>query len=579
MGGSTSKNMSLCCDPVAYSPRPLKHYHGSKWHLRTFEIERLSEYEVLQELTSGADSTLLEVRHRRSGRLFCCKSILKQNMALQGNGTNNSEFVHKEVDILEHLSSQHTVSIHEVIEEKARYHLIMELLLGGDLMGQAPLSGTYSEADASLITRCAAACLHHCHVRNVVHRNVNPASFFWTWPHHDSDQNSDAWLKKAAVIPSKRVLKLASFEHATFLEGDRQQCSSMRGSYLHAAPEMVRKHRAPKSPSVPGYGAPVDMWALGVMLYGMLSGRMPFVRNSQDSTLRSITSDPVDLESAPWPKLSVEAKHLVAGLLRKDPSTRYTAQEVLKHPFVTSLRPQDARVPSNPLRASTPTDVGADPMRIERWWSAQIALKACRKAARRFVDRVVPIPIIQRLLVGLHALHEAYGDNLNSRIGINLLAKTLAPLEATDLLSETLGIATDMGMEIRDITQLQHFMEAVLQLLCRAPDDLLRSILWNMKPVGSSRSVIRPAEVAAFLAASDPLPQQARFQKCEMQILNSSEWYRTASGRPKERPKPAEEASNDTLYHVWEAGPGFWCIRVPRFTNRLSSSGGRTACG
>jgi serine/threonine protein kinase len=96
------------------------------------------------------------------------------------------------------------------------------------------------------------------------------------------------------------------------------------GSRLYAAPEVIQ-HKS--------YEASVDMWGLGVVMYVLLSGDVPFIR------LRDIIQAKVEFKGAIWNFVSEEAKDLITGLIQKDPKSRLTPEKVLEHKWVKGAAP------------------------------------------------------------------------------------------------------------------------------------------------------------------------------------------------------------------------------------------------
>ena len=82
------------------------------------------------------------------------------------------------------------------------------------------------------------------------------------------------------------------------------------------------------------YGKPVDMWAVGIITYIMLTGVFPFHHDDQNTLIRRICNDPVVWN--PKFRVSNAAKEFVESLLQKDPSKRLTVAQALKHPFIVA---------------------------------------------------------------------------------------------------------------------------------------------------------------------------------------------------------------------------------------------------
>lgn len=120
----------------------------------------------------------------------------------------------------------------------------------------------------------------------------------------------------------------------TFRVGDFGSCVQMRagepvrglvGSPKYMAPEVIRREP---------YGAPVDVWSLGVVLYACLVGRQPFVGEEVGEVFERACESQPDMARPPWAQISAEAKSLVSAMLQKDPLKRIPLQGVLHHPWV-----------------------------------------------------------------------------------------------------------------------------------------------------------------------------------------------------------------------------------------------------
>jgi p90 ribosomal S6 kinase len=100
----------------------------------------------------------------------------------------------------------------------------------------------------------------------------------------------------------------------------------------YAAPEVLKRQ---------GYDAACDIWSLGVMLYIILSGKMPFKcaqgDTSTEELLQQINDNKISYEDGNWRYISPEAKDLVKRMLNLDPSQRITAANILKHPWMKHI--------------------------------------------------------------------------------------------------------------------------------------------------------------------------------------------------------------------------------------------------
>lgn len=113
-------------------------------------------------------------------------------------------------------------------------------------------------------------------------------------------------------------VKICDFGLATY---KKQVMEDGCGTGPYLAPEILKQ--------VP-YGKEVDLWALGVVVFYMLAGRLPFDQTNQKLLFHAIKNHDYKMVA----ELSAEAKHLISSLMEPDPQKRLTAEEVLTHPYV-----------------------------------------------------------------------------------------------------------------------------------------------------------------------------------------------------------------------------------------------------
>lgn len=135
-----------------------------------------------------------------------------------------------------------------------------------------------------------------------------------------------------------------------------------------AAPEEVMKlpcgtlaYVAPEVLQMQGYGKEVDLWSIGVILYVLLRGKLPFDGKKKSQIISKTISGVIPFEGdAVWEKVSPEAKDLISHLLQIDPAKRYTVSEALAHPWFSTAIPRGERrkskaKPRRSLAAAPPT--------------------------------------------------------------------------------------------------------------------------------------------------------------------------------------------------------------------------------
>ncbi|CAL5081845.1 unnamed protein product [Urochloa decumbens] len=252
-----------------------------------------SEYELGDEIGQGKFGSVRICRAKAGGEEFACKALPR----------NGEETVHREVEIMQHLSGHPgVVTLKAVFEDADRFYLVMELCGGGRLLDEIAREGKFSEQRAAIVIKDLMAVLKYCHEMGVVHRDIKPENI---------------------LLTKTGKMKLADFGLAARVTNG-QKLSGVAGSPAYVAPEVLSG----------SYSEKVDIWGAGVLLHVLLLGSLPFQGGSLDAVFESIKTVELDFSSGPWESISGLGKDLIGRMLNRDVSSRMTADEVLSHPWV-----------------------------------------------------------------------------------------------------------------------------------------------------------------------------------------------------------------------------------------------------
>ncbi|CAI5459909.1 unnamed protein product [Closterium sp. Yama58-4] len=179
--------------------------------------------------------------------------------------------------------------------------VIMELCAGGDLFDCIKARGQLSERTAALVLKALMGALMHCHAHGILHRDVKPENILM------ADRNDDS-----------KGIKLIDFGVATSLQ-QADPCSEVAGTPEYMAPEVLDAV----------YGVEADIWSAGVVLYVILSGVPPFWASTNRTLEEAIRRKKVDFKYFKWAGVSDDVKELIMRMLKKNPRSRITAEQVL----------------------------------------------------------------------------------------------------------------------------------------------------------------------------------------------------------------------------------------------------------
>jgi len=186
----------------------------------------------------------------------------------------------------------------------------MDLLTGGELFDRIVSKGSYSEREASDVVRSVASALEYLHSIGITHRDLKPENLLYKSP----EANSKIVLTDFGLAKYKSLKELQT-------QGMKTAC----GTPGYVSPEIVMNVH---------YTSKTDLWSLGVITYILLCGFPPFYSESTHQLYQQIKAGDYSFPSPYWTDISNSAKDLIRHLLCVDPQKRYTATDVLRHPWV-----------------------------------------------------------------------------------------------------------------------------------------------------------------------------------------------------------------------------------------------------
>ncbi|XP_063239835.1 tribbles homolog 2 [Bacillus rossius redtenbacheri] len=198
----------------------------------------------------------------------------------------------------------HVSSLHEVLHGRGRMCLVFPVS-HGDLHSHVRACRRLREPEARRLFRQVAGAVRACHDRGLVLRDLKLRKFVF-------------------ADPLRTQLRLESLEDAVVLEDpEDDSLQDKRGCPAYVSPEILRSHARYS-------GRAADMWSLGVILYTMLVGRYPFNDSEHASLFAKISRGHFVMPEC----LSARARCLIGHLLRRVPSERLSAEDVLLHPWL-----------------------------------------------------------------------------------------------------------------------------------------------------------------------------------------------------------------------------------------------------
>jgi hypothetical protein len=260
--------------------------------------EALPLYDVQGELGRGAWGIVLAGRHKSLNRDVAIKQLPPEFGA---DPSVRSRF-RSEARMLAALEHPHIVPIYDFVEHEGLCLLVMERLTGGTVWNRARSGGFTLESSCAVIV-AACAALHYAHAHGVLHRDVKPENMMFS---------------------AKNVLKVTDFGIAKVVGGAATvatRAGDVLGTPAYMAPEQAMG--AELTPAT-------DVYAVGTVLYQLLSGRLPFPEDTNPITMlyRHVHESPEPLSKSA-PHVPRPLAEVTAKALERDPAERYSDAEML----------------------------------------------------------------------------------------------------------------------------------------------------------------------------------------------------------------------------------------------------------
>ena len=261
-------------------------------------------YEMLDDLGEGIFGVVKLGIYKKTKEKVAIK-IIKKEKAKQ----NDIELVRTEIDIMKLCHHPNIVKLLDHFENAEYIFIVMEYIPGGDL-GEYMKKNKYnfSEKQASIFIKQIALGLNYLHQFGIIHRDLKPENIMLT----EKSENGK--------------VKIMDFGLSKIL-GNHEKSVDGFGTLTFVAPEVLV--RTP-------YNKEIDIWSLGVILYLMLSGLLPFddENDNEEVIAKLIVYSEVKFPNKNFAKYSSNVKDLIKRCLTKDPEQRIKIDEILKHEWI-----------------------------------------------------------------------------------------------------------------------------------------------------------------------------------------------------------------------------------------------------
>lgn len=257
------------------------------------------KYKLIEKLGKGSYGTVWKVKHKPTGLIRAMKKIPKSNK-------DEEEVIVNEIELLKKMDHPNIVKIFEFYSNEIEYCLITEHCSGGELYKVIQDKGPLSEPVVANIMYQLFSAINYCQKRyRIIHRDLKPENIMV-----DSYDNETGFYS----------VKIIDFGTAKIRQQKKLE-NKVIGSFYFIAPEVFDRK----------YNEKCDLWACGIIMYILLSARLPFNGITEKEIIENIQKGYYDLKKEPMNQISKEAKGLIYNLLQVRPENRISTEDALNH--------------------------------------------------------------------------------------------------------------------------------------------------------------------------------------------------------------------------------------------------------
>lgn len=263
-----------------------------------FPEELTSQFTIKDTIGAGGFAKVKVARHKLTNEKVAIKIMDKAAL----RETDDLQRVSLEIAALKALNHQNISRLYMVHETETTFYLVLEYAVGGELFDYIVARERCKEEEARGFFRQIVSAVAFCHSKGIAHRDLKPENL---------------------LLDSRSGIKLIDFGLIARPKNiDSDLLSTCCGSAAYAAPELIRGEKYK--------GQPADMWSLGILLYALLCGFLPFDDDNTQRLYRLIQRGTYEIP--PW--LSTDSQKLIGQLLKHNPDHRLTMKMLLSHPWL-----------------------------------------------------------------------------------------------------------------------------------------------------------------------------------------------------------------------------------------------------
>ncbi|KAJ1719085.1 hypothetical protein LPJ53_006087, partial [Coemansia erecta] len=301
---------------------------------------RIGDFTIVKTLGKGAFSKVCMAEHQSTKLMFALKFIMAKSPQ-GGSLEKHNTRIEREVMLLSLLHHPNIVRLYDVMLMPKYTMIVMDYNSGGELLHYVRRRGRLHENEARVFFRQIVSAMDYLHRNCIIHRDLKMENI---------------------MLDHENRIRIIDFGFANVFSWDKLM-NTFCGSPLYIPPEIVRGIRYT--------GPEVDIWSMGVLLYFMLCGCMPFESEDRKEVFYKIERGRFYMP----PNLSKEAQNLIQHMLTVDPRQRITMKGIVEHPWINKGydQPIDNHLPARPSVVLQPSEKILQKMSVYKYKPKAVA--------------------------------------------------------------------------------------------------------------------------------------------------------------------------------------------------------------
>ena len=265
---------------------------------------QISDFEDKVKIGQGSFGQVFRAKHKKTNRIYAVKAIDKTNKINQ----KGKCYFKREIEIMYKIKHTNIVKLYTHFEDNNFCYFVMEYVNNGNLFDnlQKQRKKCFDKNNVAHIIKDLLSAVYYLHNMNppIIHRDIKLENI---------------------LIHENGKIKLTDFGWSNYIIDDEIR-DTFCGTPVYQAPEMLNRKE---------HDHKVDIWCIGVIMFEIYTGYLPF-----NTTNREFLEDSIKNVKINWPfEMDKAAKDLIYRILKHNPDQRLGIEEILKHPFFSSIYP------------------------------------------------------------------------------------------------------------------------------------------------------------------------------------------------------------------------------------------------